>query len=66
MNENAEKKPRRKLTLADHTKKLDAQIAAAEAKLETLQAKRRAMLADATAKAEAALAAARAAGGTAL
>lgn len=61
MTEKPEKKPRRKLTLADHTKKIDGQIAATEAKLEKLRAKRRALLADAKAKAEAALREAKAA-----
>lgn len=60
---NPEKKPRRKLTLADHVETLDAQIKASEDRTKELRAKRDKLVADAKAKAEERLREAKAAAG---
>ena len=52
MPENTEKKPRRKLTLADRVAELDRRIAAAEDDLIALREKRDGIIADARKKAE--------------
>jgi len=63
MTEKPEKKPRRKLTLADRVEVLDAQIKASEDRTKELRAKRDKLVADATAQAEAKLREAKAAAG---
>lgn len=66
MNEKAEKKPRRTLTLADHVELLDAKIKASEERTKELRAKRDRLVADAKAKAEARLREAQAVAGNAV